>query len=118
MVCAIGSTPDRDAIETEDEPQLVLEVEDLRTWFYTDQGIARAVDGVSFAVRAGETIGLVGESGCGKSVTALSVMRLLDEPVRIVGGTTRVCGRDVCAMPPPDYARCVGVTSPWCCKIR
>ena len=77
----------------------VLEVEDLRTWFFTDQGIARAVDGVSFSVHAGETVGIVGESGCGKSVTALSVMRLLEEPARIVSGAIRFRGRDVCAMP-------------------
>ena len=77
----------------------VLEVDDLRTWFYTDQGIARAVDGVSFSVHAGETVGIVGESGCGKSVTALSIMRLLEEPARIVSGAIRFRGRDVCAMP-------------------
>src|ERR1700722_5022687 len=80
----------------------VLDVADLRTWFYTDQGIARAVDGVSFSVHAGETVGIVGESGCGKSVTALSVMRLLEAPARIVGGTIRFRGRDVCAMPPAE----------------
>ncbi|HET6239722.1 MAG TPA: ABC transporter ATP-binding protein [Acetobacteraceae bacterium] len=83
---------------TPDERQVVLEVEDLRTWFFTDQGIARAVDGVSFSVHAGETVGIVGESGCGKSVTALSVMRLLEAPARIVSGTIRFRGRDVCAM--------------------
>ena len=80
----------------------VLEVEDLRTWFFTDQGVARAVDGVSFTVGKGETVGIVGESGCGKSVTALSVMRLLEEPARIVGGSIRFRGRDVLAMRPPE----------------
>jgi peptide/nickel transport system ATP-binding protein len=84
---------------TPDDQQVVLQVDDLRTWFFTDQGIVRAVDGVSFTVRAGETVGIVGESGCGKSVTALSVMRLLESPARIVGGTIRFRGRDVCAMP-------------------
>ena len=80
----------------------VLEVEDLRTWFFTDQGVARAVDGVSFSVGKGETVGIVGESGCGKSVTALSVMRLLEEPARIVGGSIRFRGEDVLAMRPAE----------------
>ena len=58
----------------------LLSVRDLRTSFYTDQGIARAVDGVSFDVHAGETLGIVGESGCGKTVTSLSIMGLLPQP--------------------------------------
>ncbi|MCX7912399.1 MAG: ABC transporter ATP-binding protein, partial [Dehalococcoidales bacterium] len=66
---------------------IVLEVQDLRTSFFTRRGEVRAVDGVSFFVREGETYGLVGESGCGKSVTALSILRLLPEPAgRIIGG--------------------------------
>ncbi|MDB4905601.1 MAG: oligopeptide/dipeptide transporter, ATPase subunit [Gemmatimonadetes bacterium] len=65
----------------------LLAVDNLRTWFYTDAGIARAVDGVSFALAAGETVGLVGESGCGKSVTALSLMRLVRQPGRIEPGS-------------------------------
>jgi ABC-type dipeptide/oligopeptide/nickel transport system ATPase component len=55
----------------------VLEVKDLRTYFHTRDGLVKAVDGVSFEVRRGEILGLVGESGCGKSVTALSLMRLV-----------------------------------------
>ena len=88
--------------------QPVLEVDDLRTWFYTDNGPAHAVDGVSFSVGAGETVRIIGESGSGKSVTALSVMRLLEEPARIVSGTIRFRGRDVFAMSPglePGLAR-------------
>ena len=69
------------------EPRQLLEVRDLKTWFYLEQGIIRAVDGVSFQLRRGETLGIVGESGCGKSVTARSIMRLLPpETGRIVGG--------------------------------
>src|SRR5438552_15949206 len=79
-----------------------LEVHDLRTQFFTDEGVVRAVDGVSFSVAAGETLGIVGESGSGKSVTAMSLMRLLEEPSRIVGGTLRFRGRDVLAMPPEE----------------
>jgi peptide/nickel transport system ATP-binding protein len=72
-----------------------LEVRDLRTSFFTDEGIVKAVDGVSFTVREGEALGIVGESGSGKSVTALSLMRLLDEPARIVGGEVLFQGRDI-----------------------
>ena len=77
-----------------DAPPL-LEVRDLRTEFATDAGIVRAVDGVSFTVAEGETVGIVGESGSGKSVTARSVMRLLDEGARIAGGSIAFRGRDV-----------------------
>jgi oligopeptide/dipeptide ABC transporter ATP-binding protein len=61
----------------------LLRVEHLRTYFHTSGGVARAVDDVSFTIGAGETVGLVGESGCGKSVTALSILRLIDPPGRI-----------------------------------
>src|SRR5579864_9236794 len=64
----------------------VLQVRDLRTQFFTDDGVVQAVDGVSFDLHAGETLGIVGESGCGKSVTALSLMRLVQPPGRVVGG--------------------------------
>lgn len=61
----------------------LLSIRDLRTYFYTEGGVAKAVDGVSFEVGAGETVGIVGESGCGKSVTALSILRLIQPPGRI-----------------------------------
>ena len=72
----------KDSILSASDPteDALLEVRDLRTYFYTDAGVGRAVDGVSFALRRGETLGLVGESGCGKSVTALSIMRLVATP--------------------------------------
>ncbi len=73
----------------------LLTVEDLRVWFYTDAGIVRAVDGVGFDVRSGETLGIVGESGSGKSVTAKSIMRLLEDPARIVSGAIRFRGKDM-----------------------
>jgi oligopeptide/dipeptide ABC transporter ATP-binding protein len=68
------------------QPPLVS-VTDLRTYFYTSAGVARAVDGVSFSIAAGETLGIVGESGCGKSVTALSMLRLVQPPGRIEAGS-------------------------------
>ena len=65
----------------------LLQVKDLRTHFFTDEGVVRAVDGISYDVQEGETMGLVGESGCGKSVSALSILRLIPSPPgRIVGG--------------------------------
>jgi peptide/nickel transport system ATP-binding protein len=73
----------------------LLSVRDLRTWFLTDAGPVRAVDGVSFDLHEGETLGIVGESGSGKSVCAKSIMRLLDEPARIVEGSITFRGRDL-----------------------
>ncbi|MBI3513050.1 MAG: ABC transporter ATP-binding protein [Proteobacteria bacterium] len=74
----------------------VLEVEDLRTVFFTRQGLVKAVDGISFALKRGEILAIVGESGCGKSMTALSMMRLVPSPPgRIIAGAVRLDGRDL-----------------------
>ena len=65
----------------------LLQVRDLRTYFYTEDGVVKAVDGVAYDVQPGEILGLVGESGCGKTVSALSILRLIpDPPGKIVGG--------------------------------
>jgi peptide/nickel transport system ATP-binding protein len=76
--------------------QTVLDVRNLQTVFFTHSGLFRAVDDVSFSVRRGETLAIVGESGCGKSVSALSIMRLVpDPPGRIVGGSVKLEGTDL-----------------------
>jgi peptide/nickel transport system ATP-binding protein len=77
----------------------LLEIENLQTHFFTPAGVVRAVDGVSYSLRSGETLGVVGESGCGKSVTALSVLRLVsDPPGRIVDGAIRFEGVDLLSL--------------------
>ncbi len=80
----------------------VLTIEDLRTHFFTDSGVVRAVDGVSLTLFAGETLGIVGESGCGKSATCLSILNLIPEPGRIVGGRVQFDGRNLLELPPRD----------------
>ena len=76
-------------------PENILEIEDLHTYFYTDQGVVRAVNGVSFNVPKNATVGIVGESGCGKSVTSMSVMQLIQGPAgQIVSGSIRFSSED------------------------
>jgi oligopeptide/dipeptide ABC transporter ATP-binding protein len=80
--------------------ETLLSVRDLRTQFFTREGVVHAVDGVSFDVHKGRTLGIVGESGCGKTVTALSIIRLLPTPpARIVGGQALFQGRDLTTLP-------------------
>jgi oligopeptide/dipeptide ABC transporter ATP-binding protein len=77
---------DRPAVDRSTNPQPLLELKSLKTYFYTDEGVVKAVDGLDYRVHAGQIFGLVGESGCGKTVSALSVLRLVDSPGKIVDG--------------------------------
>src|SRR2546430_6931459 len=87
----------------------LLSIRDLRTYFYTEGGVAKAVDGVSFDVGAGETVGIVGESGCGKSVTALSILRLIQQPGRIEAGSRiEFEGNDLVTLPDDEMRRIRG----------
>ena len=82
------------------DQQTLLQVRDLKTWFYAGDSAARAVDGVSFDIRKGETFALLGESGCGKSMTSLSIMRLVPQPAgRIVSGSILLHGQDLLQIP-------------------
>ena len=87
---------------------IVLDIRDLKSHFFTAKGEVPAVDGVSIQVPAGKIIGIVGESGCGKSMTAMSVMGLLRYPGRVVGGTIRLDGRDITHLKPKELAEVRG----------
>ncbi len=85
------NVPESEYLTTMKDPANALEIDGLRTYFFTDIGTSKAVDGVSFDVPQGKTVGVVGESGCGKSVTSLSIMQLLQRPVgQIVDGAIRL----------------------------
>ncbi|PLX95046.1 MAG: ABC transporter ATP-binding protein [Desulfuromonas sp.] len=86
----------------------LLEVKNLQSYFFTRSGLIKAVDDVSFSVKSGETMALVGESGCGKSMTALSLLRLLPEPGRIVGGEIRFEDQDLLRLPLLEMRRIRG----------
>src|SRR5689334_5481299 len=86
----------------------LLEVENLQTHFATPDGVVRAVEGVSFHIEAGETLGIVGESGCGKSVTAMSILRLIPEPPGKIAGTIRFQGRNLLDVPEPEMRQIRG----------
>ncbi|MBI4283346.1 MAG: ABC transporter ATP-binding protein [Chloroflexi bacterium] len=89
-------------------PDVLLQVKELRTYFDTAQGTIRAVDGISYEVRRGETVTLVGESGCGKSVSALSLLKLVPYPGRIVGGEVILEGQDLLKVPEKEMKRIRG----------
>jgi oligopeptide/dipeptide ABC transporter ATP-binding protein len=89
-----GSRQDRPASPPATSGELV-ELRDLRTHFFTRDGVVRAVDGVTFEIHDGRTLGVVGESGCGKSITAMSILRLIERPGRIVDGQILFRGRDL-----------------------
>jgi oligopeptide/dipeptide ABC transporter ATP-binding protein len=86
----------------------LLEVKGLKTYFYTEDGVVRAVDGVNFEVFPGEVLGLVGESGCGKSVTSLSIMRLISKPGRIVEGEILLDGENLLDFPEEEMIKVRG----------
>ncbi len=88
--------------------QPFLEVKNLKTYFYTEDGVVKAVDGVDFVVYPGEVMGLVGESGCGKSVTSLSIMRLISPPGRVVEGEIFMEGKDLLKMSESDMIQVRG----------
>ena len=84
----------------------LLDVKNLKTYFFTDEGVVRAVDGVDLYIEKGETLGVVGESGCGKCVTALSIMRLIPQPPgRIVGGRDPLQRPEPASTWPPNQMR-------------
>ena len=90
---------------------ILLQIEHLETHFITDAGTVRAVDNVSLSVRKGETLGIVGESGCGKSVTALSVLRLIPNPPgKIVGGKIVLDGRNLLDLPENEMRKVRGAS--------
>ena len=87
----------------------LLEVKDLKTYFYTDAGVANSVDGVTFSVDRGKVLGIVGESGCGKSVTSLSIMRLVDPATgRYEGGSILFDGQDILKLPEKEMQKLRG----------
>jgi oligopeptide/dipeptide ABC transporter ATP-binding protein len=88
--------------DVKDQTSPQIEVRNLKTYFYTEDGVVRAVDGLSYRLAKGETLGLVGESGCGKSVSALSVMRLVASPGKIVEGEILLDGLDLLQCSEPE----------------
>ena len=87
---------------------VLLEVKNLQTYFFTGDGLVKAIAGIDFTINHGETLALVGESGCGKSMTALSLLRLVPEPGRIVEGEIRFGDLDILHMPEAEIRRVRG----------
>ena len=92
----------------ENEKKPLLEVKNLKTYFFTEDGVVKAVDGVDFDVKQGEVLGLVGESGCGKSVTSLSILRLVGIPGKIVEGEVFFSGRNLLKIPESEMVHMRG----------
>jgi oligopeptide/dipeptide ABC transporter ATP-binding protein len=95
----MNSAPIRSDPSVDNGDNVLLDIKNLRTQFFTEGGVVHAVDGIDFSVRRGEVVGLVGESGCGKSVTSLSIMRLISQPGRIVDGRILFDNEDLVALP-------------------
>ena len=110
------------ATERDEKPAseaALLDIRGLKTHFVTDEGVVQAVDGVDLTVNRGETVCVVGESGCGKTVTAMSVLKLIAMPPgRIVGGQILWQGRDIVPLPPHEMNRIRAVKSPSCSRNR
>ncbi len=93
---------------TETSTKTLLEVHNLKTYFYTEDGVVKAVDGVDFTVSSGEVLGLVGESGCGKSVTSFSIMRLVGIPGKIIEGEILFEGKNILKMSEAEMVKMRG----------
>jgi peptide/nickel transport system ATP-binding protein len=92
-----------------EQNETILEVKDLKTYFYTKRGVSKAVDGIDFSLKKGETLGIVGESGCGKSITSLSILRLIPTPPgKIEGGQVLFKGRDLVSLPDSEMRKIRG----------
>ena len=91
-----------------EQMQPLLQVENLKTYFFTRDGVVKAVDGVDFEVHTGEILGLVGESGCGKSVTSFSILQLVDQPGKIIDGQIKFKGKDLLKLEKKEMIRMRG----------
>ena len=87
---------------------ILLDIQNLKTHFFTEDGVVKAVDGIDIQVRKGETVGIVGESGCGKSVTSLSIMRLVAPPGKVVDGRIMFDGKNLLDMSEKEMTKIRG----------
>jgi oligopeptide/dipeptide ABC transporter ATP-binding protein len=102
------TSTDNQTARTNGSTPNILEVKSLKTYFYTEDGVVKAVDGVDFYVKRGEVLGLVGESGCGKSVTSLSIMRLIGAPGKVLEGSITFDDKDLLALPESEMVHMRG----------